>query len=400
MRIPSIDLNRRDFLLNALATPATGLALPNQVWAKNVLDDESEILQIGYLPIADATALLVAHAYGYFEQEGLKVAPPTRVSSWAQLVRYFFIGQFNLVHFLKPIPIWLRYNHKIPVKIMAWAHINGSAIVVGKHTHIQSFSDLAGKQIAVPHWYSVHNILLQLALRHVLLKPVLKHKDEPLAKDEVNLRLLPPPVMPDALMARTIDAYIVAEPLNAKGEWVAGARMLRFTGDIWKNHPCCVVCMNENTVKAKPLFTQKVINAIVRAQVYAQQNKEEVAHTLSQEGKNYIPVSAQVLKHAMLSYDTRTYTGAILHQAAWGNGRIDFSPWPYPSATRFLVKAMKQTLVTSNTTFLKGLDPEFVVKDLVDYHFVKVAMEKYLGWETAPGVDVNNPFGREEIISI
>lgn len=396
------EISRRDFLLATLAVGGetiTGLDLSTQVFANSAYD-EPEILQIGYLPIADATALLVAYAYGYFEDEGLKVAPPTRVSSWAQLVRSFFRNQFNLVAFLKPIAVWLRYNHNIPIKVMAWAHINGSAIVVGKHTKIQSFSELAGKQIAIPYWYSIHNILLQMTLRHVELKPVIKHKDETLAKNEVNLRLLPPPVMPEALRARTIDAYIVAEPLNAKGELVAGAKMLRFTGDMWQNHPCCVVCMNENLVKTKPQWTQKVLNAIVRAQVYAQEHKEEVAHFLSQEGKKYIPASAQILKHAMLTYDIQTYPQAILHQAVWSKGRIDFSPWPYPSATRLLVKAMKKTLVTSNTTFLQELDSEFVVKDLVDYHFVKVAMEKYRGWETMPGVDINNPFEREEVVSI
>ena len=31
-----------------------------------------EVVRIGYLPITDATALLVAHAKGYFEAEGLE----------------------------------------------------------------------------------------------------------------------------------------------------------------------------------------------------------------------------------------------------------------------------------------------------------------------------------------
>jgi NitT/TauT family transport system substrate-binding protein len=401
------NLNRRDFLLDTLLMSGmAGLSLP--LWADSLVNmsvtsSESENkepppLKIGYLPIADATALLVADAYGYFAEQGLNVTSLTKVSSWAQLVRGFFTQQFNLVHFLKPIPIWLRYNHRVPIKIMLWAHINGSAIVVGKHLKIQSVIDLAGKQIAVPYWYSMHNILLQMVLRNVGLKPVIKNKDEPLAANEVNLRLLPPPIMPEALIAKAIDAYIVAEPLNAKGEIVAGAKILRFTGDIWKNHPCCVICMNESLVTHYPVWTQKIVNALVQAQIYAQNNKEEVAYTLSLAGKQYIPAPEPILKRAILKYDVDTYGSAILHANDWHNGRIDFSPWPYPSATRLLVEAMKQTLVTSDATFLQQLEPAFVVDDLVDYHFVKIAMENYQGWKNGLDIDIDNPFQREEVI--
>jgi NitT/TauT family transport system substrate-binding protein len=45
-----------------------------------------DVVRIGYLPITDATALLVAHAKGYFEAEGLKVEKPTPVRSWSALV--------------------------------------------------------------------------------------------------------------------------------------------------------------------------------------------------------------------------------------------------------------------------------------------------------------------------
>jgi len=394
------SLNRRDFLLNTLLM--TGMAgLPAPLWAKkNLLEmnEQPPALKIGYLPIADATALLVADAHGYFAEQGLEVASLTKVSSWAQLVRGFFTQQFNVVHFLKPIPIWLRYNHQVPVKIMLWAHINGSAIVVGKHAHIQSVNELAGKQVAVPYWYSMHNILLQMVLRNVGLKPVIKNRDATLAANEVNLRLLPPPLMPEALIAKTIDAYIVAEPLNAKGEIVAGAKVLRFTGDIWKNHPCCVICMNENLVARYPVWTQKIVNALVQAEIYAQNNKEEVAHTLSLAGKQYIPAPTPILKRAILKYDQETYGAAVLHANEWHNGRIDFSPWPYPSATGLLIEAMNKTLVTSDATFLQQLDPTFVIDDLVDYRFVKIAMEKYPGWQNGLAIDTKNPFQREEVI--
>ena len=397
------EMSRRDFLMDMLAAGgmlAAGMTLPGSLRAAAASADD-EVVRIGYLPITDATSLLVAHAMGYFEDEGLKAEKPTLIRGWSPLVEAFAAGKVNLVHLLKPIPVWMRYNNNFPVKIMSWAHINGSGLVVGKHTGATSFKDLGGKQIAVPYWYSAHNIILQMGLRHVGLKPVIKSQSEKLAPDEVNLQVMPPPDMPPALASKKIDAFIVAEPFNAAGELLAHGKMLRFTGDIWKNHPCCVVCMNENVVKAKPTWTQKVMNAIVRAEVYAQQNKEEVAHMLSKDGKKYLPMPAKVVTRAMTDYKLADYAKpAAIQHAEWGNGRIDFSPYPYPSATKFIVDAMNKTLVSGDATFLNKLDPEFVAKDLVDYHYVKVAMAKYKGWETAPGVDPNNPFEREEVIAL
>ena len=397
------EMSRRDFMLDMMAAGGlfgAGMTLPGAGVANMAVPDD-EIVRIGYLPITDATALLVAHGMGFFEDEGLKAEKPTLIRGWSPLVEGFTAGKFNLVHFLKPIPVWMRYNNGFPVKIMSWAHINGSALVVGKHVDADDFRGLAGKQVAVPYWYSMHNIVLQIALREAGLKPVIKDQKEPLAPDEVNLMIMPPPDMPPALAAKKIDAFIVAEPFNAFGELKAGGKMLRFTGDIWKNHPCCVVCMNENTVAAKPEWTQKVMNAIVRAEVYAQENKEEVARMMSKDGKRYLPMPADAVVRAMTYYDDKAYAApdAIRHPE-YGNGRIDFSPFPYPSATRMIVEAMNETLVGGDKTFLAGLDPQFVADDLVDYAHVKAAMTKYPGWEKAPGVDPANPYERVEVVQI
>ncbi|MEJ2398293.1 MAG: ABC transporter substrate-binding protein [Gammaproteobacteria bacterium] len=397
------EMSRRDFMLDFLAAGgmmAAGMTMPNMLRAAEKSADD-EVVRIGYLPITDATSLLVAHAMGYFEDEGLKTVRPTLIRGWSPLVESFAAGKVNLVHLLNPIPVWMRYNNNFPVKIMSWAHINGSGVIVGQHTGATSFKDLGGMQVAVPFWYSSHNIILQMALRHVGLKPVIKSTSEQIAKDEVNLQVMPPPSMPPALASQKIDAYIVAEPFNAAGELLAHGKMLRFTGDIWKNHPCCVVCMNEKVVAAKPTWTQKVMNAIVRAEVYAQNNKEEVAVMLSKDGKRYLPMPAKVVVRAMTDYKPSDYSkpDAIEHPN-WGNGRIDFSPYPYPSATKLIVESMNKTLVSGNTTFLNKLDPDFVTKDLVNYDFVKKAMAKYKGWENAPGVNMKHPFEREEVISL
>lgn len=362
---------------------------------------EDEVVRIGYIPITDATSLLVAHGMGFLKDEGLDAEQPTLIRGWSPLIEAFAAGKFNLVHFLKPIPVWMRYNNKFPIKVMAWAHTNGSGLVVGGHTGVKTWQDLEGKQIAVPYWYSMHNIVLQFALRQSGLTPTIKPEGTALGPKEVNLQILQPPDMPTALAAKKIDAYIVAEPFNAMGELKAGATMLRFTGDIWKNHPCCVVCMHENMTKNKKEWTQKVVNAVVRASVYASQNKKEVAHMLSKDGKAYLPMPAAVIERAMTLYDQKTYAApkAIQHPE-WGNDRINFNPWPYPTATKLIIDEMNKALVSGDKTFLADLKPDFVVNDLVEYEFVKNALAKYPDWKKDPSVNPSDPFNRVEELKL
>jgi len=398
----SADWTRRDFMEKMAAggmAAALGSAMLPGIANGAVPDDG--VVRIGYLPITDATALLVAHGMGFFKEEGLEAAEPTLIRGWSPLIEGFAAKKFNLVHFLKPIPVWMRYNNNYPVKIMAWAHTNGSGLVVGKDTGITDFSQLGGKQVAVPYWYSMHNIVLQIALKSVGIKAVIKAQGEAIAADECNLQVMPPPDMPPALAAKKLDAYIVAEPFNAMGELKAGAKMLRFTGDIWKNHPCCVICMQEEDTVEKKEWTQKVMNAIVKAQIYASANKKEVAHMLSKDGKKYLPMPADVVERAMTLYDDTTYASpdAIQHPE-WGNGRVDFQPWPYPSATKMIIEAMNNTVVAGDTTFLDKLDPDFAVKDLVNYDYVKAALEKYPEWKNDPSVNPDDPYSRVEIVKV
>jgi NitT/TauT family transport system substrate-binding protein len=392
------DWTRRD-TLDALARGGLAAFLAAAGVGTKAHASTDEVVRIGYLPITDAAALLVAHARGLFEEEGLKVEAPTPVRSWSALIEAFAAGRVNVVHFLKPIPVWMRYNNKFPVKLLAWAHTNGSGLVVGPHTTVREFKDLGGARIAVPFWYSMHNVVLQFGLRQVGLEPVIKPDGAPVAPNEVALQILPPPEMPPALAAKKIDGYIVAEPFNALGELRVGARMLRFTGDIWKNHPCCVVAVHERDTQERPEWAQKITNAIVKAQIFASKNKPEVARLLSREGNNYLPVPNEVVLKAMTDYGAE-YDGNAIRHREWANGRIDFQPWPYPSATKLIVEAMGKTVVEGDTTFLRGLDPEFVAKDLYDYRFVQAALKRYPDWIDDPSVDRASPFAREEILTL
>src|SRR5437764_6760321 len=74
-------------------------------------------LKIGYLPITDATPLLVGHAQNLFAAEGLDVDKPVMMRGWAEVAEAFLADTFNLVHLLLPLPIFMRFSQqRHPVK--------------------------------------------------------------------------------------------------------------------------------------------------------------------------------------------------------------------------------------------------------------------------------------------
>lgn len=382
--------SRRDFLKTAAAA-AAGLFLSKA--APALADDR--VLRLGYLPITDATPLLAAHALGYFSEQGIRVERPVMVRSWKVLTEAFLAGKFNLTHMLFPIPVWMRFKQNIPVKVLAWDHTNGSAITVRGDSDIYSFKDLGGKKIAVPSWYSMHNLIVQMGIRSQGLTPVIKSPSARPAKTEVNLFVLPPPDMPAALLGRKIDGYIVADPFNALAQIKFKARIMRFTGDIWQDHPCCVVVARQEFINSNTRLIQKAMNAIVKAQAWCNRNPGETAHLLSRDGERYLPFPKTVLKKVFKAPGKKE----LVHPN-WSVSRIGFQPFPFPSATRFIIDQMKKTLVEGDTGFLNTLDTHKAAADLVDDRFVIKALDHTGGMSQFYGHDLTLPYTREETIEI
>ncbi|MBM4434694.1 MAG: ABC transporter substrate-binding protein, partial [Chloroflexi bacterium] len=369
--------------------PAAGTAPPAPAPT-----ERNEPVKIGYLPITDASALLLAHARGLYAEEGLQ-AETVLFRGWSQIAEAFMARQVNVAHLLMPMTVWMRHALHYPVKVVAWAHTNGSALTVAKD--VGTYADLRGKTVAVPFWYSIHNVVLQLGLAKAGVKPILPAEG---GADGVKLVVMAPPDMPAALANRSIAGYIVAEPFNAAGEVLAGGKILRFTGDVWKDHACCVVVMHEEDLRERPEWSRRVLTAVVKAQRWARENTAEAARLLSKDGKGYIALGADVVTRAMTHYDLAEYgpSGAIRH-ADWGARRLAFQPFPYPSYTSELVRRLRTTKVEGDRAFLEALDPAFAARDLVDERPVRLAYEAS-GGPTAFGVETARAFTREEVIDV
>lgn len=389
------DLSRRDWLrLSALLT-AAGAAPLLQAHAARAQEPDAPV-RIGYLPITDATPLLVAHGKGFFEAEGVRAEKPVLLRSWAQVLEAFISGQVNVVHLLSPMTIWARFGSRAPAKVVAWNHTSGSGVTVAPG--IASVKELGGKTVAIPFWYSIHNVVLQALFRENGLTPVTKKPNA--GPDEVNLVIMAPADMVPALGSGQIAGYIVAEPFNAAAEALGVGKVLRFTGDVWKDHACCVVFMHERDLTERPAWSQKVVNAMVKAQLWTRQNRAETAALLSKDDPNrYTPHARAVLEKVLAppeADDAAYLASGAIRNPAWRERRIDFQPYPFPSYTEELVRRLKDTLIDGDRGFLAALDPAHAARDLVDDRFVRQALAGVGG---LPAFGLPEGFTRQEVFS-
>lgn len=216
-----------------------------------------------------------------------------------------------MVHLLSPMTVWARFGSQVPAKVVAWNHVGGSGLTVAPA--INDVKQLGGKTVAIPFWYSIHNVVLQYLLRENGLEPV-SRKDGAPAANEVN----------GGDGAGRHAAGAGAEPhrrlhrgrtLQCRGRdagrgqgaalyrrRLAQPRLLR--GVHARARPA-----------AAPRVVAKVVDAIVQAQLWIRDNREETARLLSKEGINrYTP-------HGLPALSKGTGAAAVRPRAIPGQRR-------------------------------------------------------------------------------
>jgi len=85
-------VSRRDMLKMAGLSALGGMAgmggmLSSSAFAadkKKFSKPFDPVVKIGYIPITDAAALLVAHEMGFFKKQGIESEPPTLIRRWSR----------------------------------------------------------------------------------------------------------------------------------------------------------------------------------------------------------------------------------------------------------------------------------------------------------------------------
>lgn len=372
----SSKLNRR----RVLEAGGLTLATAGAAWGVHTLGAASgaeaagraqstdDAIRIGYLPITDASPLLLAHARGLYEDAGVQVEQPVLFRSWASLTEAFISGSVDVIHLLMPMAVYLKYDLGADAQVVAWNHVNGSALTLSPS--ISNLSELAGQTVAIPAWFSLHNILVQKILKEAGLTPVIRTTADK-TQNEVALIVMAPADMIPALANGTIAGFTVADPFNAAAHTSGTGTIQRFMGDVWRDHACCVTMMRSSLIEREGGAAQKFVDALVKAQVYARENRVEAAALLSE--KKYLPQKPAAILRAMTDHFEEHKE--IIKHPSWGGELLQFQPYPYASYTQELVQQMRNTLMDAPTDFLEDLDASAVHGELVNAELVTQAMQ-------------------------
>ena len=312
-------------------------------------------LRIAYLPITDAAPLLIAHSRGLFAEAGVEVAEPVRLRSWATMGEALLAGSVDLVHLLFPMALQMRLGLGADITVLGANHVDGSAVTLGRD--VPELGALAGSTLAVPAWFSIHNIIVQQMLRAEGLTPVVR-RTASRDRGEVTLVPMAPSDMIPALDAGSISGYTVADPFNAMGETTGAGTIGRFLGDVWRSHPCCVTVASGALLHRPAEQVAGVAEALVRAQIACREDREGVAAELA---GSYLPQPPAAIAAAMHREDARR---AHVAHPDWRGETLDFTPVLRPGFTARLVREMRTTVLDAPLGALAELDPE-TAHDLV-----------------------------------
>lgn len=227
---------------------------------------------------------------------------------------------------------------------------------------------LAGTTVAIPYWWSVHNVLLQRLLAASVLRAVVRQAPS-VSAGTVQLVVMSPAEMVPALASGRVSGFVVAEPFCSVAEVKGVGRVLRFLGDVWHDHACCGIAVRGDLVDAHPAAAQALTTGVVRAQQWLEGHRADAAAVLGAEG-GYLPQPAAAVSRAITG---RRPPATITRHPGWQGQRLGFSGYPRPGYTAELVSLMQATTVDGDRGFLRGIDPGTVHAGLVDERFVRQA---------------------------
>ena len=274
-------------------------------------------LRIGFIPLADAAALIVAVDKGFAAAEGLDVTLVREVS-WSNVRDKLNIGMFDAAHLLAPVAIAssLGLGHvKVPIVAPFNLGINGNAITVSPALHAAIMSEIEGdpfdpmatalalsrvvaarrKSGAEPLTFgmtfpfSTHNYQLRFWMAAGGVDP----------DEDVRLVVLPPPYMVDSLANGHVDAFCVGAPWNSVAVDLGVGHILHFVADI-------LVHAVEKVLAVRLDWSEKnaqVLAALVRAHdraadfIEQPQNRAEAARILGAPER--IGIDAEVIQRTL-----------------------------------------------------------------------------------------------------
>ncbi len=277
----------------------------------------SDRLRIGFIPLCDATALLIAVDKGFTAAEGLDIELVREVS-WSNVRDKLNIGLFDAAHLIAPVAIAssLGLGHiKVPIVAPLGLGLNGNAITVSPALHAAIAAAAEG------------DILDPMVTARALARVVVARKargDEPLTfgmtfpfsthnyhlrfwmaaggvdpDEHVRLVVLPPPYMVESLASKQVDAFCVGAPWNSVAVDLGIGHILHFVSEIFTRAAEKLLAMRQRWAEENPDVVRRLVRAHHRAADFVEDagNRDEVAALLA--APHRIGVEAEVIRRTL-----------------------------------------------------------------------------------------------------
>ncbi len=229
-------------------------------------DEDADTVKIGYLPTDHDAALFVANATGMYKDAGMNVEL-YEYNNGGDLMSAMVSGDLD-VGYVGITPVINSMSKGVPIKIVAGVQNEGSGLL-SHSSSIKSITDLKGKTVATPGEASIQNVLLKYEL-----------KKNGLSTSDIESPSMKVPSMNDALRTKSIDAMLTYEPYVTISKEVNNQTLVKSSGDILPDHPCCVVVMNEKFLSGHSDKAQKILDVHKKATEKVKENPEGMVQYL------------------------------------------------------------------------------------------------------------------------
>jgi len=274
-------------------------------------------LRIGFIPLVDAAAVIVAVDKGFASAEGLDITLVREVS-WSNVRDKLNIGLFDAAHLLAPVAIAssLGLGHvKVPIVAPFNLGLNGNAITVSPALHAAIMGEIEGDPfdpmatalalarvvaarrksgaepltLGMTFPFSTHNYQLRFWMAAGGVDP----------DEDVRLVVLPPPYMVDSLVNGHVDGFCVGAPWNSVAVDLGVGHILHFVSDILVRAAEKVLAIRQNWSEKNPDVVAALVRAACTAAEFVEQpeNRAEAARILAQPER--IGVDADVIQRTL-----------------------------------------------------------------------------------------------------
>lgn len=284
------------------------------------MNDAHTRLRIGFIPLVDAAALIVAADKGFTAAEGLEV-DLVREVSWSNVRDKLNLGLFDAAHLLSPVAIAssLGIGHvRVPILAPFNLGMNGNAITVTP-TLFDAIASEADGDIADPATSGRALARVAAARRAKGAEPLTFGMTFPFSNhnyqlrfwmaaggldpdEDVRLVVLPPPYMAESLANGHVDGFCVGAPWNSVAVDLGMGRILHFASDIIARDSEKVLGVREIWASENPDTLRRLVRALARAAAFveAPANRAETAELLA--APNRIGIGAEVIQRTLAGH--------------------------------------------------------------------------------------------------